>query len=248
MLELKPLLDAAIAAFASGGSAVYAFGLTGWGHLLYWLGWPLVGLFARLMFRMNRLAHAPMPSGPKILAVNHPSCTDPFLTLLLLRQRVSIMITHKVFQIPIFGSYLRRAGHICVTPGQGQRALDQAKALLERGRTVVIFPEGLISPLEGGFHRARTGVARLALSTGAPVIPVGVYLPRERRKTIVSRIEGEDELGQWYLRGPYLLTIGHAMRFDGDVNDRGRVVSVAQEIMEHIKALAHQSELRLGRS
>ena len=246
MLDLKPLLDSVLAAFASGGSAVYAFSLTGWGHLLYWLGWPLVGLFARMMLRMDRLVHAPLPPGPKILAVNHPSCTDPFLTLLLLRQRVSIMITHQAFRVPLFGSYLRRAGHICVEPGEGQAALEQAKASLEQGRTVVIFPEGLISPREGGFHRARTGVARLALSTGAPVIPVGIHLPRERRCSVIPHLEEQDELGQWYLRGPYLTTIGRAMHFEGDVNDRAHVVSVAEEIMECIRGLARQSELRMG--
>ena len=72
MLDLKPLLDTALAALASGGSAVFAFGLTGWGPLLYWLGWPLVGLFARMMLRMDRLAHAPMPPGPKILSTIGP--------------------------------------------------------------------------------------------------------------------------------------------------------------------------------
>jgi 1-acyl-sn-glycerol-3-phosphate acyltransferase len=246
MLDLRPFVDSVLAALASGGSAVFAFGLTGWGHLLYWLGWPLVGLFARMMLRTDRLAHAPMPPGPKIIAVNHPSNTDPFLTLLLLRQRVSIMITHQAFKVPVFGSYLRRAGHICVTPGEGQAALDRAAALLHQGRTVVIFPEGLISPREGGFHRARTGVARLALCTGAPVVPIGIHLPRERRTVVLPHLEGQDELGQWYLRGPYLTTVGHAMRFEGDVNDWEHVVSVAQKIMERIKGLAHQSQLRMN--
>jgi 1-acyl-sn-glycerol-3-phosphate acyltransferase len=246
MLDPQQLIASLVTTCLSGASALYAFSISGWGHLLYWIGWPLIGLFARIMLRMNRLAHAPMPPGPKIIAVNHPSCTDPFLIPLLLRQRVSIMITHKAFKVPIFGSYLRRAGHICVAPGEGQSALERARALLGQGRTVVIFPEGLISPRQGGFHRARTGVARLALSTGAPVIPVGIHLPRERLKNITSRIEGEDALGIWYLRGPYLLTIGDAMHFKGDVEDWSYVVSVAEEIMERIRALAQQSALRLG--
>jgi hypothetical protein len=68
-----------------------------------------------------------------------------------------------VFQVPLLGAYLKRAGHIPVEAGKGQEAIDAAVALLKKGHTVVIFPEGVISPLEGGFHEARTGVARIAL-------------------------------------------------------------------------------------
>ena len=80
----------------------------------------------------------------------------------------------------VLGRYLRAAGHIPVITGNGRAAFEEAKRLLGAGQTVTIFPEGSISPLEGGFYPARTGVARLALSTGAPVIPVGIHLDRER--------------------------------------------------------------------
>jgi 1-acyl-sn-glycerol-3-phosphate acyltransferase len=212
---------------------------------LYWLGRPLVSLYALLMIKMHVLKHAPLPDGPKILAVNHPSCTDPFLILLLSWRRMSILITEKAFQVPVFGDYLRRAGHVCVVPGEGEAVLSQAKQLLDGGQTVVIFPEGRVSPQDGGFHRARSGVARLALRSGVPVIPVGIHLPRERLRTIGSRIEGEYSLGDWYLRGPYHVTVGQPMSFRGSVHDREKVVSVSETIMQRIISLAQQSARRM---
>ncbi|MBN1581650.1 MAG: 1-acyl-sn-glycerol-3-phosphate acyltransferase [Anaerolineae bacterium] len=214
-------------------------------RFFYWLGWPLVSLYALFMLKMDVLKHAPLPDGPKILAVNHPSCTDPFLILLLSRQKMSILITEKAFKVPVFGSYLRKADHVCVVPGKGEAVLARAEQLLKQGRTVVIFPEGQISPQDGGFHRARSGVARLALSSGVPVIPVGIHLARERLHKIVSKIEGENALGDWYLRGPYHVTVGQAMRFEGNVQDREHVVSVSETIMQSIIGLAQQSARRM---
>ena len=215
-------------------------------EIFYWLGRPLVSLYAFVMLRMDILNLVPLPDGPKILAVNHPSCTDPFLILLLSRHKMSILITEKAFQVPVFGSYLKRAGHVCVVPGEGEAVLAKAEQLLEQGRTVVIFPEGRLSPQEGGFHRARTGVARLALRSGVPVIPVGIHLPRDRMHQIMSKIEGENTFGGWYLRGPYHVTVGSAMHFEGNVQDREHVVSVSETIMQHIMGLAQQSAQRMG--
>jgi 1-acyl-sn-glycerol-3-phosphate acyltransferase len=88
-------------------------------------------------------------------------------------------------------------------------------------------------------------VARLALSSGVPVIPVGIHLPRERLHKIISKIEGEHAFGDWYLRGPYHVTVGQAMHFQGNVQDREHVVSVAETIMQCIIGLAQQSARRM---
>lgn len=214
--------------------------------IFYWLGRPLVSLYAFLMLRMDILQLVPLPEGPKILAVNHPSCTDPFLILLLSRHKMSVLITDKAFKVPVFGSYLKQAGHVCVVPGEGEAVLARAEQLLKQGQTVVIFPEGRISPQKGGFHRAHTGVARLALRSNVPVIPVGIHLPRERLHKIVSKIEDENTLGDWYLRGPYHVTVGSAIFFDGNAQDREHVMSVSETIMQHIIGLAQQSAQRMG--
>jgi len=214
-------------------------------RILYWLARPIVALYARTMLRMDILRHADLPAGPKIIVANHPSTTDPFLILTLVRDRVSILIHDTLFRVPIFGPYLKRVGHVRVVPGNGRAALDRAHQLVRAGRTVAVFPEGDISPLEGGFHRPRTGAARLALSTGAPVIPIGIHLRRERIRLIRTKVDGKTEVGTWYLRGPYAVTIGKPMYFEGDTEDRPHVRSISEKIMQSIIGLSLQSACRV---
>jgi 1-acyl-sn-glycerol-3-phosphate acyltransferase len=222
----------------------YQFGFE---KALYSLGWPVVGLYALLMLRMDVLRLGPVPKGPKILAANHPSTTDPFLIMRLVSEQVSILINKVLFDIPLFGPYLRWAGHVPVpvVAGTGGASFEQARRLLLAGRTVAIFPEGAISPLEGGFLRPHTGVARLALSTGAPVIPIGIHLQRERIRLITSRIKGQPEVGTWYFRGRYAMTVGEPMHLQGDPEDRMHVCSAAESVMQHIIHLAQESARRM---
>jgi len=213
--------------------------------ILYWLlGYPIVRLYAWLMHRRNVVFHAPMPEGPKIIALNHPSTIDPFFVPLLDRAQMSLMLLDQAFRVPLLSFYLRKSGHVRVVPGQGDAVLEQARKLLEKGRTVVIFPEGLISPREGGFHRARSGVGRLALSSGAPVIPVGIYIPRDRRTTIITHVGEKRLVGEWYFHGPYHITVGEAMRFEGDPQDHEQVNAVTHKVMGQIIELAQESEMR----
>lgn len=213
-------------------------------EIVYRLGRPLVDLYARVMMRMDVLHHAPLPAGPKILAANHPSTTDPFLITLLAREPVSIVISESLFKVPLFGRYLHLAGHVPVVEGRGGETVEWAARLLEQGRTVAIFPEGAVSPLAGGFHQGHTGVARLALRTGAPVVPVGIDLQRERIKLVETGIDGKAEVGAWYLRGPYAVTVGTPLRFSGSVEDRRYVRTASQRVMQRIVGLAHESAAR----
>jgi 1-acyl-sn-glycerol-3-phosphate acyltransferase len=135
----------------------------------------LVNTYASLMFDKNVAWHEPFPKGAKILAVNHPSTIDPVMLTTIIPEHVSIMISETLFKVPVLGSWLKNSGHIKIIHGQGQRAMDEATGLLESGQTVAIFPEGAISPI-GGFHKGHRGVARLVLLTGAPIIPVGIYV------------------------------------------------------------------------
>jgi 1-acyl-sn-glycerol-3-phosphate acyltransferase len=118
--------------------------------------------------------------------------------------------------------------------------------LLRAGKTVIIFPEGEISPA-GGFNKAHTGVARLALATGAPVIPVGISLNPRKVRLVNTMIEGKSETGAWYMRGPYAMTIGEPISFEGSLEDREQVRSVTGEVMQHISVLCRLGEARLAR-
>lgn len=207
----------------------------------------LIRLYSRLMLNLDIHWHGRLPLGPKIFAANHPSATDPFLLHLLSREPMSVLIVSTAFTFPLFGEYLRRAGQIQVLPGQGERALDQAGRFLESGYSVGIFPEGNFSPQTGGFREPRGGVARLALRTGAPVVPVGIYLPREGILRIDSCLSGRPTVGYWYLRGPYGMTVGEPVPMQGDAGDRALVHALAGRLMESIKSLAWESEMRMRR-
>ncbi|MFN2143959.1 MAG: lysophospholipid acyltransferase family protein [Anaerolineales bacterium] len=209
----------------------------------YHLGRFLVSVAARAGFELNIQWQTPLPEGPVILAANHPSTFDPALLTTLLKQRISIMIHGPIFTLPVFGPSLRYCGHIQVLRGRGGKSLDEAEALLKSGRSVAIFPEGAISP-EGGFHRGRTGVARLALRSGVPVVPVGIYLDQKRLLRMDQTIDGVTDTAGYYFQGPYAMTVGTPRRFNGSVEDHSLVRGIATEIMEHIIQLSLESSRR----
>lgn len=206
---------------------------------------PVLTTYTKTMLDMNIHMHTQFPAGPKIIAANHPSTTDPFFVAVMLRQQSFILINDLLFQVPLLGSYLHASGHIPVCAGAGQTAIQSALDHLKSGHNVIIFPEGDLSPLEGGFQKPRTGVARLAIMSGAPVIPVGVHLQPERVHLINSTVRGQVNVGRWYFRGPYNLTIGRPMQFSGDVEDRGLVRATATRIMNQIIELANESRNRM---
>jgi 1-acyl-sn-glycerol-3-phosphate acyltransferase len=214
--------------------------------LLYITSLALVRFFALVMLRFDVRWHGTLPSGPMIFVANHPSATDPFLIHMITRQQMNVMITAKAFKVPVFGWFLQKVQEIPVPLTQGSAALEQARRHIDQGRSVAIFIEGHISPLEGGFLPPRSGAARLALSTGVPVVPVGIFLHRERCHNIRSRITGGiPSEARWYLRGPYAVTVGQPTQFEGDVEDHDHVDRVSETIMDKIRALAHESEKRI---
>lgn len=216
--------------------------------LMFGFSKPLVKTYTGTMLNMDVCRKTTLPAGAKIIAPNHPSTTDPFYIAAMLGTQSFIMINDVLFQVPILGEYLRRSGHIPVKPGCGQEALEEALEHLKAGHTVMIFPEGLISPLSGGFHRPRSGVARLALASGAPVYPVGIHLRKDRLRTLHSVVSGKEEVSYWYLRGPYNVTVGKPMRFSGDTEDRDLVRETAEQVMLKIKRLAYESRQRWFRT
>lgn len=212
--------------------------------MLYWFSRPVVRTYTGAMLQMNVMLHEKLPRGPKIIAANHPSTTDPFFVAAMTRQQVYIMINDLLFQVPFLGTYLRRSGHIPVKSGNG--SLKVALERLAEGKTIIIFPEGNLSPIEGGFLAPRSGVARLALASGAPVIPVGIHLNRSLIRPIRSTVKGQVEYGYWYLSGPYHMTAGYPLYLKGDPENRPYVKNVAENIMHHIIEMVHQSEQRMN--
>lgn len=214
-------------------------------QLMYQMSRPVVKGYVGSMLKMDVKWHEPFPAGAKIIVPNHPTTTDPFFVASLASHQVFILINELLFKVPMLGEYLRRSGHIPVVAGNGKAALEEAVRRLQKGDTVIIFPEGALSPAEGGFCEPKTGVARLALMSGAPVIPVGIHLPMERVRFIKSMVEGKVEIGRWYTNGPYNMTVGRPLNFRGNVENHAFVRQVSKAIMHHIIEMAHQSRGRM---
>jgi 1-acyl-sn-glycerol-3-phosphate acyltransferase len=157
-------------------------------RLFYGLSRLVINSYARLMLKMDVHWQGELPEGPVLFAANHPSTTDPILIHLLTTKLMSVMINSKVFSIPVLGTFMRTMKQISVIPGKGEEVLEEAHQALTIGRSVAIFPEGLISPKDG-FHSPRSGVARLALKSGVPVLPLGIYLADEGCKRIPTKLE-----------------------------------------------------------
>lgn len=212
--------------------------------MLYRISRPLVKSYVGTMLDLDVKWKSPLPEGAKIIAANHPSTSDPFFMAAMANQQSFILIKGILFKVPVFGQYLRKSGHIPAIKGQGQAAIDEALGRLADGGTIIIFPEGRLSPIRGGFYQPRTGVARLALASGAPVIPAGIHLDRSRFHTMNTPVEGDNEVGRWYLKGPYGITMGNPVRYTGDAEDREHVRRVATVIMHQIIELSYESRQR----
>lgn len=109
--------------------------------------------------------------GPCILAANHESLLDPFVLGVVTPRVVRFMTKAELWHSRILRPLLAGLGGFPVERGNGDReAVAQAGALLEQGQVVGIFPQGTCLPFrERPFQR---GAARLALATGAPLVPV----------------------------------------------------------------------------
>lgn len=124
---------------------------------------------------VDGIEHVPT-DGPALIAPNHISFIDSVFVMALMPRRIlavgkaEYMDSWKTRWFPSIGMIpLDRSG------GRASaNALDLAAASLARGDLFLIYPEGTRSR-DGNLHRGRTGVARLALRTGAPIIPVGIH-------------------------------------------------------------------------
>jgi 1-acyl-sn-glycerol-3-phosphate acyltransferase len=151
------------------------------------LFWRAVQAVARalvpLVCRLRVTGDVPdeLRNGPLILAGNHIGTFDPVaLTAASRVRRVAprMMATGGLFRAPVVGRLMRLAGHIPVDRGRATiaNAVPDAEEALQVGSVVFIYPEGRIG-LDPAMwpERAKTGVARLALATGVPVVPVATW-------------------------------------------------------------------------
>jgi 1-acyl-sn-glycerol-3-phosphate acyltransferase len=141
-----------------------------------------------------------LPRGPIIVISNHTSYADGVLLALACRRlgrSLRMLATAGVFKVPVVGWAMRRLGFIAVKRGaaDASSALDQAAEALAAGEAVGLYPEGRVTRHpERWPERSKTGAVRLALRTGAPVVPlamVGAHLvvgDRHRIRSLVKAL------------------------------------------------------------
>lgn len=206
--------------------------------LIRWVLAPL----ARLVYRPTVIGAANVPlDGPVIIAANHLSAVDTGVIPLVTPRKVAFLSKEEYFnQRGIKGrfvaAFLSALGYVPVDRENAHAALaalTAARNVLDADGAFGIYPEGTRS-LDGRLHRGHTGVAQLALSTGAPVVPVGLI--------------GTDEMQPVGSRIPRLARITvrfgepmHFTRYDDMASSPAIRRAVTDEIMYAILELSGQT-------
>ena len=144
--------------------------------VVYWLARAVLQPFIQIYFRLSRNGRQHIPAqGGVLLASNHRSFLDPFLVGCCLRRPIFFVAKQELFENRLYGWFLNCLGAFPIRRGESdEEAMITARALLERGEAVVIFPEGT-RIRRGALGKAKRGVGRLALESGAPVVPIAVH-------------------------------------------------------------------------
>jgi 1-acyl-sn-glycerol-3-phosphate acyltransferase len=193
------------------------------------LAYPLVRAYFRP--EVTGVEYVP-PAGAAIIAANHLSAADEVFTPVCARRQVSYFAKAEYFTQPgLRGRFVARSfrefGHIPVDRDATHAAaatIQTGTELLAQGKALGIYPEGTRSP-DGRLYKFRTGVARLALRSGAPVIPVGLI------GTNQVLISGDR---RWH-RVPIAVHFGAPLDFSGRAEEE-RSSPTLREITETVRA------------
>lgn len=202
----------------------------------------IVGGYKTLFIRSVVVGQENIPSGPKILIANHPNVTDSFVLPFIIREKLHFFIQAETFTLPILGRLLALADQIPVTFGEGRKALNIAIDRLARGNSVVIYPEGRLNNSKE-FRRAGAGASILALESGAPVVPLGFYVPEKYARPIKGHFHGRETIGSWQFGGPCIVNIGEPWKpLMDEVDQSYRALrEVTQQMMAQIMDLVEQA-------
>lgn len=151
-----------------------------WWMAVRWLGWAIGGARLLLGIRTRVIGWDNLPKGdtaPAILLVKHQSTFETFLMPTLMPHPLAYVFKKELLLVPFFGWAMGRLDMIHIDRSQRATAfnkvVEQGKLLLAQGIWIIMFPEGTRIP-RGQKGVYKTGGTRLAVETGAPVIPVAV--------------------------------------------------------------------------
>jgi 1-acyl-sn-glycerol-3-phosphate acyltransferase len=209
----------------------------------YWLfKHVLIGPWLKLLFRISVEGEENLPDdGPAILAGNHLSVSDSFFMPLMVKRRVTFLAKQEYFtgrgpKGALTRWFMRSAGQVPIDRSSGSAARDALETgmrVLREGSLLGIYPEGTRSP-DGRLHRGKTGVARMSLETGAPVIPA-VVVGTDDAMPIGKRIPKFGTRIQVRFGKPLDFS-----RYEGMAGDRFVERSMTDEIMYELMLLSGQ--------
>ena len=194
--------------------------------------------FLMILFRpkVKGLRNVPA-TGPLIIASNHLSFSDSIFMPLVVPRKVTFLAKSEYFTSPGPKGLLKKLtfialGQVPVDRSGGRRseaALITGLKVLSEGKCLGIYPEGTRSP-DGRLYKGRTGIARLAIESGAPIVPVAMFNTEKIQPTgqVIPNIQ---RVG---------MTFGEPMYFDGDSTDLAYLRVVTDQIMNRIKELSGQ--------
>jgi 1-acyl-sn-glycerol-3-phosphate acyltransferase len=204
---------------------------------IWWrIGLPTVGRIYRSSLHVvcTGLEHLPR-SGPAIVASNHLSVLDPVGLALVGAARgraIRYLAGVEFFGHPVWGPGLRIMKQIPISRGtRDLGALDELTAVLRTGGLAGIFPEGRVGQGDGPL-RGRSGMVRVALATGAPIVPVGIWGTQARWPPGASiRLSLP-----W--RVPVAVAVGAPIDVPPDARSPGGIRQATREVMTVIEDLA----------
>jgi len=212
--------------------------------LFYRLMKMIVAPLLRIFFRPWIEGAENIPDeGPAIIASNHLSFSDSFFLPALMKRRVTFIAKAEYFNTPglkgkLTAAFFKGVGQLPVdrsgVRGAGEAAIRSAVAVIERGELFGVYPEGTRSP-DGKLYRGKVGgLARVALATGAPVIPVAMI--------DTEKVQPPGQVVPNFGIRPGI-RIGRPLdfsRYQGMENDRFILRSVTDEVMYEIMRLSGQ--------
>lgn len=179
-----------------------------------------------------------MPSnGPVIIASNHLSFSDSIFMPLVVSRKVTFLAKSEYFTSPGLKGFIKKLtfialGQVPIDRSGGKRseaALLTGLRLLKENHCLGIYPEGTRSP-DGRLYKGRTGIARMAIESGAPIVPVAMYNTAEIQPTgqIVPKVRRVE------------MVFGEPMYFTGDSTDLDVLREATNKLMEKIAELSGQ--------
>jgi 1-acyl-sn-glycerol-3-phosphate acyltransferase len=194
--------------------------------------------FLMILFRPKVKGLRNVPgNGPVIIASNHLSFSDSIFMPLVVPRKVTFLAKSEYFTSPGPKGLLKKLtfialGQVPVDRSGGRRseaALITGLKILAEGKCLGIYPEGTRSP-DGRLYKGRTGIARLAIESGAPIIPVAMFNTEKIQPTgtVVPKVMRVE------------MIFGQPMYFEGDSTDLLHLRDVTDKIMSTIQEMSGQ--------